>query len=156
MKAQILAISAVSAALFTQAALAQTATDPATRHTQMLTQMLGLTSTQQAQVQTILAAEETSVKNNQTQVQTARTALLTAIKNNGDTASASQQLAIARQPDDAARASAAAQIYAVLTPDQQTKVGNGVEMLAGMGGGRGPGGPGGPNGVMRRGGGGRQ
>lgn len=146
MKIRILLSSAVLAALFAQATFGQaaTATDPAARHAQMLSQMLTLTAAQQTQVQAILATEENAVKANQTQLQTLRTNLITAIKSNdtGGINSITMQISPLRQQDDAARAIAAAQIYAVLTPDQQTKVNNGVEMLAGMGGGRGPGGPG--------------
>ena len=155
MKYRFLAISALLAAAFAQTAFTQAtaAPDPAARHTQMLTKMLGLTSDQQTKVQMILANETTTVQANQAAVKTARTNLIAAIKSSDPNLSTYvQQAAQARQADDVARANAAAAIYAVLTPDQRTKVDNGVEMLAGLGGGRGPGGPGaGP--MMHRGGG---
>ena len=151
-------------ALFAVAALvpafAQTATatrpDPAVRHTAMLTKMLGLTTDQQTQVQALLTAQESTAAGYQTQLQTLRTSLLTAMKNNdvGGINAITSQIATPRQQLDALRATTAAKIYALLTADQKTKVDNGIEMLAGMGGGPGGGfgGPGGPGAMMHRGG----
>lgn len=153
MKARILLCSAVLVALFAQASFAQgsTATDPAARRTQMLTHMLDLNSTQQGQVQGFLAAEEASIQTNKANLQAARANLIAAIKAGpaSNFASIVAALSSIQQLDETARALAAAQIWAILSSDQQMKVGNNVEMLAGIGGGRGPGGP--PNGQFHRG-----
>lgn len=156
MKTRFLALTALAVASFAPHMFGQTAAavDPATRHTQMLTKMLGLTSDQQTKVQDLLTKEGTASASLQSQLKTLRTSLLTAIKTNdvGGINSITQQMAAPQQQEAALRASTAAGIYAVLTADQQAKVNNGVEMLAGMGGGRGPGGPGGFDPGMHRGG----
>ena len=146
MKTQLFILTALAAASFAPSMFGQAATtkpDPAARHTQMLTRMLNLTSDQQTKVQALLTTEETSSATLRTQLKTLRTSLLTAIKTDdlGGINSITQQMSAPEQQEAALRATTAAGIYALLSPDQQTKVNNGVEMLAGMGGGRG--GPGG-------------
>lgn len=112
-------------------------------HVERLTHFLTLTSDQQTQVTNILTADVNNLTTLRDSIKTEREAVLTAIKSNLNIGSAVAALSSTQAQIETIRANEAAKIYALLTADQKTKVGDGVNMLAGGGG---PGGPGGPGG----------
>ena len=122
--------------------------DPATRiadQVTRLTTLLDLTSSQAAQMTTILTNEQSATSTLQTTVGTDQTALRSAIESNSPGTIDQLATAIGTLNGQilSIRAKAQAAMYAILTTAQQTK-------LAAVGGigalGGGPGGPGGPGG----------
>jgi len=127
--------------------------DPATRiasQVARLTTLLELTTSQAAQMTSILTAEQSSISTLQTTVSTDQTALRTAIESNAPSTIDQLSAAIGTLNGQilSIRSKSQAAMYAILTAAQQTKLAaaGGIGALGG-----GPGGPGGPGGRGSRG-----
>ena len=124
---------------------APTTADMVSRQVERLTDLLTLTTAQQAQATSIFTAAQSAISPLQTSMQTARKALQDAIPKNDLATITSQATQIGNLTAQLAvdQAKAEASLYALLTVDQQTKY---AQALANGGGRGGPGGPGGPGG----------
>jgi hypothetical protein len=115
-----------------------TAAELVQRKVAMLTKFLGLTTSpdQVTPVTGFVTTEQTCLAGASTNLKSAHDALVAAIKAGpGGIPTAVNNLSAAQAAEETCRATAAAEIYGILTGPQQTKLGNGLGLLMGGGGG---------------------